>query len=113
MEIMSTMGTMSLGRELNFHPLVDDSKRTVQSTFESNFTSEWIVTTHFENKSPTYTLCRTGSFQIRGTKTKPDLDEAESRLRTLLSEIDVETPNYGFRHATSVFVEKFDINVCL
>jgi transcription initiation factor TFIID TATA-box-binding protein len=41
------------------------------------------------------------------------LEEAESYLRTVLSDVGVEMPDYEFRHVTSVFVGTLDIDVNL
>jgi transcription initiation factor TFIID TATA-box-binding protein len=60
--------------------LIDELEKTAQSPFDSNFTSEEMVTIYFGDDSPAYTLYRTGSFQIRGAKSEADLKEAESRL---------------------------------
>jgi transcription initiation factor TFIID TATA-box-binding protein len=76
-------------------------------------TSEGMVTIYLEDDSPAYTLYRTGSFQIRGAKTEADLKEAESQLRTLLSDVGVEMPDYEFSHVTSVFVGTLDTEVNL
>jgi len=84
--------------------LIDELGWTAKSPFDSNFTSEGMVTIYLGDDSPTYTLYRTGSFQIRGAKTEADLKEAESRLRTLLSDVGVEMPDYEFSHVTSVFI---------
>lgn len=113
MEIASTMGSGSLGRELDLRPLVDELKRSTESPLEVNFTSDGMVTVYLNGDSSAYTLYRTGSFQIRGAKTEADLKEAESRLRTLLSKIGVEMPDYEFRHVTSVFVGTLDTDVNL
>jgi transcription initiation factor TFIID TATA-box-binding protein len=113
MEIASTMGSGSLGRELDLRRLADELRENAGPGFEDNFTSEGMVTIYLGNSSPAYTLYRTGSFQIRGAKTEADLKEAESRLRTLLSDVGVEIPDYEFRHATSVFVGTLDTDVNL
>jgi transcription initiation factor TFIID TATA-box-binding protein len=72
-----------------------------------------MVTIYLGDDSPAYTLYRTGTFQIRGAKTESDLRDAESQLRTLLSDIGVEMPEYEFRQVTSVFVGTLDANVNL
>jgi transcription initiation factor TFIID TATA-box-binding protein len=107
------MGTGSFGRELDLRPLINELEKTVQSPFDFNFTSEGMVTIYLGGDSPAYTLYRTGSFQIRGAKTESDLKDAESQLRTLLSNIEVEMPEYEFRHVTSVFVGTLDTDVNL
>jgi transcription initiation factor TFIID TATA-box-binding protein len=72
-----------------------------------------MVTLYFGEDSPAYTLYRTGTFQIRGAKTEADLEEAESHLRTVLSDVGVEMPDYEFRHVTSAFVGALDTEVNL
>jgi transcription initiation factor TFIID TATA-box-binding protein len=101
-EIASTMGTGSLGRELDLRPLVDELADSIENQLEANFTSEGMVTVYLDGDSPAYTLYRTGSFQIRGAEAEADLSRAESRLRAMLLEIGVEMPDYEFRHVTSV-----------
>ena len=113
MEIVSTMGSGSLGRELDLRPLVNELVTRVENSPDTNFTSEGMVTLYFGEDSPAYTLYRTGAFQIRGAKTEADLEEAESHLRTVLSDVGVEVPDYEFRHVTSVFVGTFDVDVDL
>jgi transcription initiation factor TFIID TATA-box-binding protein len=113
MKIASTMGSGSLGRELDLRPLVNELVARVENSPDTNFTSEGMVTLYFGEDSPAYTLYRTGTFQIRGAKTETDLEEAESHLRTVLSDVGVEMPDYEFRHVTSVFVGTFDVDVNL
>ncbi len=112
MEIVSTMGAGSLGRELDLHLLVDELENSSTSV-DTSFVSDGMVTIYFDEDSPAYTLYRTGTFQIRGPKTESDLNQAESNLRTILSSIGVEMPDYEFRHATSVFVGSFEARVNL
>ena len=112
-EIASTMGAGSFGRELDLRPLIGELEKTAQSPVDSNFTSEGMVTIYLGDDSPAYTLYRTGSFAIRGAKTEDDLKEAESQLRTLLSDVGVEMPDYEFSHVTSVFVGDLDTDVNL
>lgn len=113
MEIASTMGTGSLGRELDLRPLVKKLAESAETPVDTNFTSEGMVTLYFNRDSPAYTLFRTGTIQIRGPKTEKDLDSAETRLRCLLSDIGVEMPDYEFRHVTSIFLETFNLDVNL
>ena len=113
LKIASTMGSGSLGRELDLRPLVDELVARVENSPDTNFTSEGMVTLYFGEDSPAYTLYRTGTFQVRGAKTESDLRDAESHLRTLLSDINVEMPEYEFHHATSVFVGTLDADVNL
>jgi transcription initiation factor TFIID TATA-box-binding protein len=107
------MGTRSLWRELDLRPLVGDLVENAETPIETNFTSEGMVTIYLRDDSPAFTLYRMGSFQIRGAKTEADLEEAESQLRTLLSDAGVGMPEYEFRHVTSVFVGTFETDVNL
>lgn len=107
------MGSGSLGRELDLRPLVDELVENAETPLDANFTNEGMVTLCLGDDSPAYTLYRTGSFQIRGAETEADLEEAESQLRMLLSNVGVEMPDYKFNHITSVFVGTFKVNVNL
>lgn len=107
------MGSGSLGRELDLRPLVNELVESAETPLEANFTSEGMVTLYLGDDSPAYTLYRTGSFQIRGAETEADLEEAESQLRILLSDVGVEIPSYEFNHVTSVFMGTFKTNLDL
>jgi len=113
LKIVSTMGSGSLGWELDLRPLVDELVAKVENSPDTNFSSEGMVTLYFGEDSPAYTLYRTGTFQIRGAETEADLEEAKSHLRTVLSDVGVEMPDYEFRHVTSVFVGTLDTEVNL
>ena len=105
MEIVSTMGSGSLGRELDLESLVSGIDDHLENSIDANFTSNGMVTVRLNEGGPAYTVFRTGSFQIRGAKTEDDLTEAEERFRDVLSEMDVEVQEYEFSHVTSVFME--------
>lgn len=105
MEIVSTMGTGSLGRELDLEALVSGIDEHLENSIDSNFTSNGMVTIRLNEGGPAYTIYRTGAFQIRGAKTEEDLTEAEERFRDVLSEVDVGVQEYEFSHVTSVFME--------
>ena len=113
MEIVSTMGTGSLGRELDLETLVNSIENHLENSIDANFTSNGMVTIRLNEDGPAYTLFRTGSFQIRGAKNEEDLTEAEEKFRNVLSEIDVRIQEYEFSHVTSVFMEDFDREVNL
>ena len=104
MHIASTMGTGSLGREIELDALVSGVK-DVHSSVESNFSSASMVTLYFEEDSPAYTVYRTGALQIRGAKSEEELEEAEKLFRSTLSELGISAPDYKFQHVTSVFVD--------
>ena len=112
MEIVSTMGTGSLGRELDLETFSSELEKHLGNHVDSNFTNS-MVTIRLEEDGPAYTVYRTGTFQIRGAKTEDHLAAAADRFRSVLSEIGVEVPEYEFRHATSVFMEDFDHEVNL
>lgn len=113
MEIVSTMGTGSLGRELDLEALVSGIDDHLENSIDANFTSNGMVTVRLNEGGPAYTIYRTGSFQIRGAKTEEDLTEAEERFQGVLSEIDVAIQEYEFSHVTSVFMEDLDREVNL
>jgi transcription initiation factor TFIID TATA-box-binding protein len=105
MEIVSTMGSGSLGRELDLEAFVGGLENHLNTSIDANFTSNGMATVRLEADGPAYTLFRTGSFQIRGAKTEDRLSEAEARFKEVLSEVGVEIPEYEFSHVTSVFME--------
>jgi transcription initiation factor TFIID TATA-box-binding protein len=105
MEIVSTMGSGSLGRELDLEVLVSSLQNHLNSSLDANFTSNGMATVRLEEDGPAYTLFRTGSFQIRGAKTEDRLNKAANRFREVLSDVGVEVPDYEFKHVTSVFME--------
>ena len=105
MEIVSTMGSGSLGRELDLEVLVSSLQNHLNSSIDANFTSNGMATVRLEEGGPAYTLYRTGTFQIRGATDEEHLTESADRFREVLSEIGVEIPDYEFRHVTSVFME--------
>lgn len=104
MEIVSTMGSGSLGRELDLEVLVAEIQNHLGREVDTNFTSSGMVTIRLNPEGPAYTIYRTGSFQLRGAKTEEALEQALARFRQILIEIDVEIPNFEFTHATSVFM---------
>lgn len=113
MEIVSTMGTGSLGRELDLETLVRSIDNHLENPIDANFTSNGMVTLRLNEGGPAYTIYRTGSFQIRGSKTEKEQAEAEERFQNVISEIGVEVPEYVFHHVTSVFMEDLDREVNL
>lgn len=113
MEIVSTMGSGSLGRELDLNVLVNEIRAEVSDSLEVNFTSDGIVTLRLNEDSPAFTVYRTGTFQIRGADSKDALEKAESTFREVLKRIDVDVPSYDFSHVTSVFVGDLEQTVNL
>jgi transcription initiation factor TFIID TATA-box-binding protein len=112
METVSTMGSGSLGRELDLETLVAEIEE-VAGTVEANFTSDSIVTFRLTEDGAAYTVYRTGTFQMRGAKSKEELDAAEDAFFDVLDEIGVNVPEYEFEHVTSVFMDdlKRDVNL--
>jgi transcription initiation factor TFIID TATA-box-binding protein len=105
MEIVSTMGSGSLGRELDLEAFVSGLENHLNTSIDANFTSSGMATVRLEADGPAYTLYRTGTFQIRGATDEEHLTEAADRFKEVLSEIGVEVPDYEFSHVTSVFME--------
>lgn len=113
MESVSTMGSGSLGRELDLEVLVAELESHIDGSVEANFANNGMVTVRLDEDGPAFTLYRTGSFQIRGAKTEDLLYEASSRFRKVLSKIDVNVPEYEFSHVTSVFSGDLDQGINL
>jgi len=113
MEIVSTMGSGSLGQELDLGTLVTGIENHLSDTVDANFTSNGMATIRLEEDGPAFTIYRTGTFQIRGASNEEKLREAASRFHEVLSEIGVEIPDYEFSHVTSVFMEDLEQEVNL
>lgn len=113
MEIVSTMGSGSLGRELDLDTLVRSIDEYVGGSIDANFTSNGMVTVRLSEDSPAYTIYRTGTFQIRGAKNEAKLIESEERFQNVISDIGVEVCDYKFRHITSVFIKDLGQSVNL
>jgi transcription initiation factor TFIID TATA-box-binding protein len=105
METVSTMGTGSVGRELELEALVSELQASLDGYVEANFTSSGIVTFRLDTDGPAYTMYRTGAFQIRGSESEEQLYAAAERLREVLDSVGVTVPEYEFSHATSVFMD--------
>ena len=113
MEIVSTMGTGSIGRELALEPFVSDLQSQHGDVVNANFSSDAMATVRLEENGPAYTIYRTGTFQIRGAKTEEELATAERLFREALDSLDVEVNDYEFEHVTSVFMESLGHGVDL
>lgn len=113
METVSTMGSGSLGRELDLDALVNGLEDYHSAFIKPNFTNNAMVTIRFDKDGPAFTIYRTGSFQIRGAKTEDRLTAATERFRKVLSDIGVEMDDYEFQHVTSVFMDDLgrDVNL--
>jgi len=113
MEIVSTMGGGSLGRELDLEALINGLQHHRDASIDATFPSNGMATVRLEEGGPAYNVYRTGSFQIRGAGDETDLADAADRFRTVLSDIGVETPDYEFSHMNSVFMEDLEREVNL
>jgi len=113
MEIVSTMGSGSIGRELDLEAFVNGLENHLNTSIDANFTSNGMVTIRLKEDGPAYTIYRTGTFQIRGATNEEHLTEAANRFQEALSEIGVEVPTYEFSHVTSVFMEDLGREVYL
>jgi transcription initiation factor TFIID TATA-box-binding protein len=105
MEIVSTMGSGSLGREMDLQTLVSELEGHLGEIVNANFHSTAMVTVRLEENGPAYTIYRTGTFQIRGAETEELLTESFRRFEEVLREIGVDASETEFRQVTSVFME--------
>lgn len=105
MEIVSTMGSGSLGREIDLEALVSELENYLGAIVDANFQGASMVTVRLEENGPAYTIYRTGTFQIRGAETEEMLTESFRRFEEVLDEISVSTSETEFRQVTSVFME--------
>jgi transcription initiation factor TFIID TATA-box-binding protein len=113
MEIVSTMGSGSLGRELDLDVFVDALQEAVNHDVSASFSGSGMVTVRLEPEGAAYQFYRTGSIQIRGAKTEADLAAAQRRLLDILDEIGLEVTDYSFEQRTAVFMETFDRSIDL
>lgn len=112
METVSTMGSGTLGCEVELEALIGAIKQSV-TPVEVNRTSNSIVTLRLSGGDSAYTVYRTGTFQIRGAKSEQELETAEDDFVNLLDEIGVDVSEYEFEHVTSVFMTDIgqDVNL--
>ena len=105
MEIVSTMGSGSLGREIDLEVLVSELEAHLGEIVDANFHGPAMVTVRLEDSGPACTIYRTGTFQIRGAETEELLSSAFRRFEVVLHEIGVDSSKSEFRQVTSVFME--------
>lgn len=112
METVSTMGSGSLGFEVDLDALVATIEDAV-GPIEMNRTSDSIVTLRLDEGGPAYTFYRTGTFQVRGATSEDELATAEDTFIDVLDEIGVDVPEYEFGHVTFVSMDdlKRDVNL--
>ena len=113
MQTVSTMGSGSLGREVDLGTLVAEIENALGRSVEANFTSDSIVTLRLDEDGPAYTIYRTGTFQVRGAASEDELSTAEDTFLDVLDEIGVNVPEYEFEHVTSVFMDDLERDVTL
>jgi len=111
MEIISTMGSGSLGRELDLDVVVDALQEAVNHDVSATFSGSGMVTVRLEPEGAAFQFYRTGTIQIRGAKTEADLAATQRRLLEILDEIGLEVPDYSFEQRTAVFMETFDRSI--
>ncbi|MDR5657742.1 hypothetical protein RH831_11205 [Halodesulfurarchaeum sp. HSR-GB] len=111
MRIVSTMGSGSLGRELDLSAVVEalSSEFDVDADFHRNS----MATIRFEEDGPALTIYRTGSFQIRGTQTREDLFESKDRLLDAFQEIELDMEDVSFRQNNAVYLDDFETTIQL
>lgn len=113
MEIVSTMGSGSLGKEIDLDTLATELKNQVGESLEVSFQSDGIVTVKFGEESPAFSIYRTGSFQIRGPGGHSEMKDAVNELLQILSDIGFESGDIEFEEKTSVFLDELDQGVNL
>lgn len=113
MEIVSIMGSGSLGREINLDNLVTALKNEVGDILETNFQSAGIVTVKFGGESPAFSIYRTGAFQVRGASDHHDLNDWIDHFLETLSEIGFEIEGAEFEEQTAVFIDEVQQSVNL
>jgi len=101
------MGGGSFGREVELDMLVEEIQNHIDELGDVSIHNS-MITLRLEEGGPAYTIYRTGTFQIRGAKTKKVLEKAVADFQKVLSNIGFETPDIQFEHKTSVFIE--DLN---
>lgn len=111
MDIVSTMGSGDLGREIDLDAVI----QTLETEFdiESNRSSDSMVTIRLEPEGAAFTIYRTGGYQIRGTESRDSLFEANNRLLEALNSIGVEFSDTDFHQNNAVFLENFDTSIQL
>lgn len=113
MKIVSTMGSGSLGRELDLQVLVDELEKSVGEALDPSFHGSSMVTVRLEDDGPAYTIYRTGTFQIRGAGDDRRLKESASLFEDVLNSIGLSIGEFEFRQVTSVFTEELDQRIDL
>jgi len=111
MDVVSTMGSGDLGRELDLDAVIESLE--AEFDIESNRSNDSMVTIRLEPDGPALTLYRTGGYQIRGTDSREELFEANDRLLQTLKSIGVEFNERRFHQNNAVFLENFDTSVQL
>jgi len=101
MEIVSTMSSGSLGREIDLETLVSELENHLGELVDANFHGPSMVTVRLKENGPAYTIYRTGTFQICGAETEELLTESHRRFKEVLDEIAVNTSETEFM--TSLF----------
>lgn len=106
MEAVSTMGSGSIGREIDIRRVIEAIRREIGEINET-FHNESMVTFDFCG-GRSITLYRTGSFQIRGATGTDELRSIEDRMKQTLSDIDLKISNYEFETKNIVFKHDLD-----
>ncbi len=113
MDIVSTMGSGSLGRELDLDALVDALQDAVEHDLNPSYSDSGMITVRLEAEGVAYLFYRSGSFQIRGAENEVALEESQRRLREVFELIGLEVPEYSFEQRTAVFMENLDQSIDL
>jgi transcription initiation factor TFIID TATA-box-binding protein len=111
MDVVSTMGSGNLERELDLDAVIEALR--AEYSIESNRSSDSMVTIRLETDGPALTLYRTGGYQIRGTKNREDLFNANERLLKALECVGLEFENPDFHQNNAVHLENFNTKINL
>lgn len=111
MDVVSTMGSGELGREIDLSEVID--ALSAKFDIEANSHSDSMATIRLEDGGPAHTLYRTGTFQIRGTSSRESLFEAKDDLLNALREIGLEFDEVPFRQNNAVYLADFETEIQL
>ena len=107
------MGSGTVGNELDLKPVIEellDNSRVIEDV---EYQNESMVTFRLIGKTPAITLYRTGSFQIRGAKSKKDLQSIKDQFLAVLGEAGIPAESPTFEQKTAVVLEDMDISLDL
>lgn len=97
MEIVSTMGSVSLAREMNLDVFVDALREVIKYHISTGYSDSRMITVRLELEGVTYLFYRSGSFQICGAENEAALDTHGHRY---VKSFESSTPSSAERAAS-------------